>query len=125
MVEQIADLSDGGMGAVMVECSGNDKALASLFEMGGHSARVHLVGHSIGRRIPIEIGKTIWKTYSISGAGGTKNFAQRTIRFMDRIRGTYDLSALNTHRFPLEEIHKAFEVATHDKEHAFKVMLTM
>ena len=125
LVEQIEELSDGRMGSVLVECSGNDRAIASLFDIGGHSARVHLVGHSIGRKVPVEIGKTIWRTYSITGAGGTKNFAQRTIRFMDRIRGTYDFRALTTHRFPLDEIHKAFEVATHEKEHAFKVMLTM
>jgi L-iditol 2-dehydrogenase len=60
----------------------------------------------------------------ITGAGGTRNFAQRTIRFMDRIRDTYDFAALNTHHFPFEKIHEAFDVASHDKENAFKVMLT-
>lgn len=53
----------------------------------------------------------------------TKNFAQRTIRFMDRIRDTYDFAALNTHHFPFEKIHEAFDVAIHDKENAFKVIL--
>ncbi len=125
LVEQIEELTDGRMGTVVVECSGNDRAIASLFDIGGHSARIRLVGHSIGRTIPVEIGKTIWRTLSITGAGGTKNFAQRTIRFMDRIRGDFDFAALNTHRFPLEDIDKAFEVATHDKENAFKVMLNM
>jgi L-iditol 2-dehydrogenase len=85
---------------------------------------VRLIGHSIGRRIPIEIGKTIWRTLDITGAGGTRNFAQRTIRFMDRIRGAFDFAALNTHHFPFAEIHQAFNVAIHDQENAFKVMLT-
>jgi threonine dehydrogenase-like Zn-dependent dehydrogenase len=125
LLEQIEELSEGRMGTVVVECSGNDKAIASLFDVGGHSARIRLIGHSIGRTIPIEIGKTIWRTLSITGAGGTKNFAGRTIRFMDRIRERYDFSALNTHRFPLERIHEAFEVATREKENAFKVMLTI
>jgi L-iditol 2-dehydrogenase len=98
--------------------------IASLFDISGHSARVRLIGHSIGRKIPIEIGKTIWRALDISGSGGTRNFAQRTIRFMDRIRDTYDFAALNTHHSPFEKIHEAFDVATHDKENAFKVMLT-
>lgn len=122
--KQIEALTDGRMGTVVVECSGNDTAIASLFDIGGHSARIRLIGHSIGRRIPIEIGKTIWRTFDITGAGGTKNFAQRTIRFMDRIREKYDFAALNTHHIPFEQIHDAFDLAMHDKENAFKVMLT-
>jgi threonine dehydrogenase-like Zn-dependent dehydrogenase len=43
---------------------------------------------------------------------------------MDRIRDAYDFAALNTHHFPFDKIHEAFEVAIHDKENAFKVMLT-
>lgn len=124
LVEQIEALTDGRMGTVVLECSGNDAAINSLFDISGHSARVRLIGHSIGRKIPIEIGKTIWRTLDITGAGGTKNFAQRTIRFMDRIRDTYDFAALNTHHFSFDKVHEAFEVAIHDKEDAFKVMLT-
>ena len=124
LTERIAELTDGRMGTVVVECSGHDAAIASLFDLAGHSARVRLIGHSIGRRVPVEIGKTIWRTLEITGAGGTRNFAERTIRFMDRIRGDYDLAALNTHHVPFERIHEAFDLAIHDKEHAFKVMLT-
>ncbi|MGD9182533.1 MAG: alcohol dehydrogenase catalytic domain-containing protein, partial [Desulfobacterales bacterium] len=76
LVEQIEALTDGRMGTVVVECSGNDAAIESLFDISGHSARVRLVGHSIGRKIPVEIGKTIWRTLDITGSGGTKNFAQ-------------------------------------------------
>ena len=124
LVEHIEALTDGRMGTVVVECSGNDNAIDSLFDISGHSAKVRLVGHSIGRKIPVEIGKTIWRTLDITGSGGTKNFARRTIRFMDRIRDAYDFAALNTHHFSFEKIHEAFEVAIRDKENAFKVMLT-
>lgn len=124
VVKEIAKLTGAEMGSVVVECSGNDTAIASLFDIAGHSARVRLVGHSIGRRIPIEIGKTIWRTLNITGAGGTRNFGQRTIRFMDRIRDKNDFAALNTHHFPFDQIHEAFDLAIHDKENAFKVMLT-
>ncbi len=123
LVDHIMDLTAGEGASVCVEASGNDKAIASLFDVSGHSARIRLIGHSIGRKVPVEIGKTIWKTLSITGSGGTKNFGQRTIRFMSAIRDKYDFSALNTHFFPFSDLHKAFDVAIHNKEEALKVML--
>lgn len=123
LVEQVMDHTWGRGGDVLVECSGNDRALDALFDIGAHSARVHLVGHSIGRKVPVEIGKTIWKTYTITGSGGTKNFAQRTIRFMDRIKDRVDITGLTTHRFGFDRIHDAFDVAVNQKAAALKVML--
>ncbi|MGI6174869.1 MAG: zinc-dependent alcohol dehydrogenase [Christensenellales bacterium] len=122
-IEKVWELSDGRGPSVISECSGNHKAIAELFDVGGHSARIKLVGHSIGHKLPIEIGKTIWKTFNISGAGGTKNFGQRTIRFMSRIRDKYDFAALNTHYYPFEKLHEAFKMAAENKIDAMKVML--
>jgi len=121
--EKINKLTDGLMGSVIVECSGNDAAIASVFDIAGHSARIGLVGHSVGRKIPVEIGMTIWKTLSITGAGGTKNFMPRTIKFMDRIKDKVDFINLVSHRFPFEKIHDAFEIAVKDKKNALKVMI--
>jgi L-iditol 2-dehydrogenase len=124
LVERVMDLTDGEGATVCVEASGNDNAIASLFDVSGHSARIRLIGHSIGRKVPVEIGKTIWKTLSITGSGGTKNFGQRTIRFMRAIKDRFDFAALNTHHFPFSDLHKAMDTAVHNKEEALKVMLT-
>ncbi len=43
---------------------------------------------------------------------------------MDRIRDRFDFGALNTHHFPFERIHEAFDAAVHAKEEALKIMLT-
>jgi len=123
LTERIMDLTGGEGASVCVEASGNDRAIASLFDVAGHSARIRLIGHSIGRKVPVEIGKAIWKTLSITGSGGTKNFGQRTIRFMSAIRDKFDFAALNTHHFPFSDLHKAFDVAIHNKEEVLKVML--
>ncbi|MDR0356954.1 MAG: alcohol dehydrogenase catalytic domain-containing protein [Clostridiales Family XIII bacterium] len=120
---QIQELTGGRGPSVVIECSGNDKGIASLFDIAGHSARVGLVGHSIGRKVPAEIGKTIWKTLRLTGSGGTDRWFPRTIRFLSKIKDSYDFAALNTHHFKFEDIHKAFDVAIHDKENARKVML--
>jgi len=83
-LNQIIDVTNGHGGDVCVEASGNDNAISSLFDISAYSARVRLIGHSIGRKVPVEIGKTIWKTLNITGSGGTKNFGQRTIRFYEQ-----------------------------------------
>jgi threonine dehydrogenase-like Zn-dependent dehydrogenase len=123
-VEKIHDLTHGG-GNLVVEASGNDKAIASVFDIAGHSARVRLIGHSVGRKVPVEIGKTIWETLNITGAGGTKNCMPSAIKFMDRIRGMHNFSNLVTHKFKFADIHAAFKVACEDKANAVKVMLYM
>ena len=120
---EIFKLTDDRGPSMVIEASGNDPAIAAIFDVAGPSARIGLIGHSVGRKVPVEIGLTIWKTLRITGSGGTKNFAQRTIRFMDRIRDRYDVTGLITHRFSFDEIQDAFKVAVEEKANAFKVML--
>ncbi|MDR3765953.1 MAG: hypothetical protein Q3Y08_02805, partial [Butyricicoccus sp.] len=108
---------------VVIECSGNDKGIASLFDIAGHSARIGVVGHSIGRKVPVEIGKTIWKTLHIAGSGGTTNWFPRTIRFMSKIKDKYDFKALVSHYYKFEDLDEAMKMAQ-NKEVARKVMLT-
>lgn len=121
--EQIKALTNGRGASVVIECSGNDAGIASLFDIAGHSARVGVVGHSIGRKVPVEIGKTIWKTLTIRGSGGTTNWFPRTIRFMSKIKDKYDFKALVSHYYKFEDLAAAMAMAQ-NKEVARKVMLT-
>jgi threonine dehydrogenase-like Zn-dependent dehydrogenase len=121
--EEIMRLTDGRGGNVIVEASGHDEAIASVFDVAGHSARIRLIGHSVGRRVPVEIGLTLWKSLSITGAGGTRTFLPRTIDFMNRIRKKVDLSGLITDRFAFTDLQAAFDEAIHGKDRALKVML--
>lgn len=121
--ETLMELTDGRGPSVIVECSGNDNAIASVFDIAGHSCQVNFVGHSIGRKVPAELGWTIWKTLKIKGSGGTKDFGQRTIRFMSAIKDKYDFDALNTHRIPFEKLDEAMDLAINHQDVAFKVML--
>ncbi|MCC8167570.1 MAG: zinc-binding dehydrogenase [Planctomycetes bacterium] len=124
IAKMVREVTDGRGASVVVECSGNDIGIASLFDIAGHSARVGLVGHSIGRKVPAELGKVIWSNLRIVGSGGTKNFLERTIRFLSRIKDNYDFDALNSHYLPFEDVHKGLEIASKEKQTAFKVMLT-
>ena len=121
--QQIKDLTNGRGADVVIECSGNDIGIASLFDIAGHSARVGVVGHSIGRKVPVEIGKTIWKTLHIAGSGGTTNWFPRTIRFLSKIKDQYDFKALVSHYYKFDDLDEAMEMAR-NKAVARKVMLT-
>lgn len=122
--EQIKAATDGHGPSVIAEASGSNSALAAIFDVAGHSCRVNLIGHSIGRKVPVEIGKTIWSTLKIKGSGGTKDWAQRTIRFMSAIKDKYDFDALNSHHIPFKNLDEAMDLAVHHPDKAFKVMLT-
>jgi threonine dehydrogenase-like Zn-dependent dehydrogenase len=85
---------------------------------------MRLIGHSVGRKVPVEIGRTIWRGISIYGQGGISHDMPRTITFMDRIRTHVKLSQLISHRFPFSKLHDAMETAVRKKAEALKVMLT-
>ena len=109
---------------LIVECSGNDDAIAALFDAAGLQPRMRLIGHSIGRKVPTEIGKTIWRGISIYGQGGISYHMPRVITFMDRARQRVNLRDLITHKYAFADIHAAFDMAVHRKAEAMKVMLT-
>jgi len=122
--ENILKITNGKGGSVIIEASGNDKGIASCFDIAGHSARLRFIGHSVGRMVPSELGLTIWKTLNMTGSGGTKDFLQRTIKFMSRMSSDYDFEALCTHFFPFEKLNEAMDIAVSQKANAMKVMLT-
>jgi len=109
---------------VVVEASGNDRAIAATFDVVGFQPRLRLIGHSIGRKVPVEIGKTQWRGIAMYGQGGTSYHMPRTITFMDRVRKTVDVTQLISHKFPFEKLHEAMETAVTKKAEALKVMLT-
>ena len=110
--------------SVLIEASGNDQAIAALFDIAGYQSRVRLVGHSIGRKVPVEIGKALWRGMSIYGQGGGSYFMPRTITFMDSVRKSVDLAGLISHRVPFERLNEAVDLACTKRAEAIKVMLT-
>jgi L-iditol 2-dehydrogenase len=97
----------GGQGATLVlECSGSNGALAATLDVIGQQGRVVLIGQSMGRKIPIEIGKAIFGRTTIVGSSGSPYYFPKTLTFMSR--QLVDLMKVVTHRFPLPEISDAF-----------------
>jgi threonine dehydrogenase-like Zn-dependent dehydrogenase len=109
--EAVTDLTEGRGADLVVESSGNDKAIAGL------------IGHSVGRKVEAELGLVIWKALSVKGQVGSPFAFPNTIRFMIRAKERFDYSKIITHKFPLKEIHKAFDFAIKEKDEAVKVLI--
>ena len=122
--DQLMKATDGDGPSVIAEASGTNAGLESIFDIAGHNCRVNLIGHSIGRKVPVEIGKTIWRTLRIKGSGGTKNWMQKSIRFISAIKDKYDFDALNSHHIPFENLMEGMDLAINHPDEAFKVILT-
>jgi threonine dehydrogenase-like Zn-dependent dehydrogenase len=115
IADQIYNITNGAGATAIVEASGNERAIALSFDIAAHGGRISFVGHAHGKRILVDTNAIIWKTLTIKGAAGVKDFTDRTIRFMDMIRYKYDFTSLNTYTYPLERIHEAFDKATNEK----------
>jgi L-iditol 2-dehydrogenase len=108
LVEQVSDYT-GGRGATLVlECSGSNGALEATVEIVAEQGRIVLIGQSAGRKIQVEIGKTIFQGATIVGSSGSPNFFPKTLTFMSR--RLVDLTPVITHQFPLADVLEAFEL---------------
>lgn len=106
--EQIMDQTGGRGASLILECSGANAALADSIDLIAKQSRIVLVGQSVGRKVPIEIGMAIWKATTIYGSCDSPFFFPKTLDFMGR--RLVDLTQVITHRFPLGQIHEAFEL---------------
>jgi len=120
--KRIGDLTNGHGVDLVVEASGTDNAIAATIDVAKRNGRVVYIGHSIGRKIPIEIGKTLWKGLTLVGKAGSPYFFPRTIEFMSRAKKSVELASVITHRFPLEKAVEAFELAS-ERESSVKILL--
>ena len=107
-MDRVMDLTGGQGLTLIVECSGNPDATASTVDVIGVDGRIVLTGQSIGTKIPIELGKTIWKHATVTSACDAPHFIPKTIAYLSR--GLVDVGKVITHHFPLDEALAAFEL---------------
>lgn len=121
LVEHVMDLTRGRGASLVLECSGADAALAASIDVVAKESRIVLIGQSVGRKVPIEIGMTIWKGTTIYGSCDSPFFFPKTLDFMER--KLVDLTQVITHRFPLTKVHDAFEMGKNASESGKIVLL--
>ena len=120
VVEQVMDHTDGRGATLVLECSGSNGALEATVDVVAKQGRIVLIGQSAGRKIPIEIGKTIFQGATIVGSSGSPYFFPKTLTFMSR--RLVDLTPVITHRFPLSDVLEAFELGKRGSDSA-KILL--
>jgi len=122
---EVLKRTNGQGASFVVECTGKDLPVSQTVEITRAHAKIRFIGHSIGRKVPIEIGLAIWKGLNLQGSAGSPFFFPKTIKFMSRVKQEIDYKQFITHSYPLEKIHEAFQTAIEHRDQAIKVMLTM
>lgn len=108
IVKEVMDLT-GGLGVDrIIECSGSIGGISLTVDIVSVDGVIVLTGQSIGTKIPIEIGKIIWKHAKIIGSCGAPYFFPSTIDFLSK--NLIDVTKIVTHRFPLEKALDAFKL---------------
>lgn len=127
VVDTVKQYTNGHGADMIVECSGTDAAIGNTVEMAAHEGKIRFIGHSIGRKVPIEIGWSIWKGLDLHGHAGAPLFFPRTIKFMTQAKNVVDYAKTITHKFPIEEYKKAFELGDKGKadNNVLKIMFIM
>ena len=121
-VAKIMDLTDGLGLTLIMECSGSSAGIASTVDEVAVGGRIVLTGQSMGLKIPTELGKTIWKHAQLIGSCDAPHFFSKTIAYISRHLA--DVTKLVTHRFPLWDVHAAFDLALRGTE-CGKVLLSV
>ena len=94
---------------VVIEAAGAPAAMASVFPLAAHEARIVFVGIDIGGSAPVEIGLIQSKALQVRGIIGSAGMWPRTIRFM--AASGIDPAPLLTATFPLADGTGALEAA--------------
>lgn len=118
-VKVIMDLTNGLGVTRIIECSGSSVGIAMTVDIVSVDGKIVLTGQSIGTKVPIEIGKTIWKHATILGSCGAPYFFPNAITFLSK--GLFNFEKIITHRFPIDRAQEAFELG--NKGTAGKILI--
>jgi threonine dehydrogenase-like Zn-dependent dehydrogenase len=120
-VERVFELTNGVGADVVLECGGTTQSAQDAIEMAKKNARVALVA-TYREPVPLNLHKV--NQWNITVAG-SKAEGERSLALALPLlaRKTIDLAPLITHRFPLADIHAAFETAEKRLEGAIKVVV--
>jgi L-iditol 2-dehydrogenase len=114
LAQAVADLTDGRLADVSIECTGTQPALESLGSVTRMSGKLVLVGFHQGPPRSIPLGYWNWMAYDIRNAHFREmSTILRGMEVGSRLlsAGLVDLSSHVTHRFELSDIAEAFDTA--------------
>ena len=113
-LDRVLELTGGRGADVVMEASGQPKAMAAALEVAGFNARLVNIGIDVGRSAQARLGLIQSKQLQIRGTIGSPGVWPQTLRFLARTG--LDLSPMVTRRFPLEQAPDAYEAARRTSE---------
>jgi 2-desacetyl-2-hydroxyethyl bacteriochlorophyllide A dehydrogenase len=108
-LDTVMELTRGRGADVVMEASGQPKAMAAALEVAGYNARLVNIGIDVGRSAEAQLGLIQSKSLQVRGTIGSPGVWPQTLRFLARTG--LDLSPMVTRRFPLSEAPDAYEAA--------------
>jgi len=106
--ERVKELTGGKGADLVVEASGHDASLGSVFDLAREEGRVAMVGINIGRVIGSHLGNIQMRNLTVRGCIGSPGVWPAAIRFLERTK--LDLSPIQTHDFPLGKSVEALDL---------------
>ena len=120
-VEEVRNITGGWGAHQVIECAGNASAYLESVQMARKRGHVALISIPGGDGQEMALKSMIMNQITVHGVRANPNCAQTVISMM--AQGMVDLRGLITHRFPLEQLHEAFDTFTQRKDGAIKVLI--
>jgi len=117
----IMDLTHQNGVGIIIEASGNSKAFSNSFKYLRKGGKVFMIGNIKEPLVIDGIADIIHKEATIKGLHGRELFSTWRLAESLLLSGKFKIGPVITHKFPLEEFHKGFQLATEGQ--ACKVLL--
>ena len=115
-IDQLMEFTNRRGANKVLEASGSDSGTGSTIDVLSPEGTIALVGHTVGHKVPVEVGRLIWKNARMEGSLGAAFFMPKTLAFLSQ--HLVDPTKIITHRFPLSEMQKAIELGENMSESA-------
>lgn len=119
--ERLAKLTGGAGITLVVETSGNARAIADTVRQVNRGGRIVFVGLPATDAVPMDMGALVDAELDVYGVFRYANTYPAAIQALQR--AAVDLEKVVTHRFPLADIREAVETARTQKDTSIKVMI--
>jgi L-iditol 2-dehydrogenase len=119
--KRLEQLSGGKGIDVIIETSGNAKAISDTVDLVKRGGRIVFIGLPIADTIPLNISSLIDAELNVYGLFRYANTYPAAIQALSN--GKRDIRRVITHKFALDDIKEAVELAITEKESSIKIMI--
>lgn len=119
--QRLNELTKGSGVTLVVESSGNARAMADTIKLVRRGGRIVFVGLPADHEVPMDMGQFIDGEIDAYGVFRYANTYPAAIQALQH--SSLEIEKIVTHRFSLTDIQQALEVARKEKETSIKVMI--